>query len=71
MEVLKTEDGGRGFQHLLRDLAIVNAFENHVQFLLLHKNGKHLLHFALFLALFCFAFSPMSREHNFHGLCSF
>ena len=30
--------------------------------LLLHKNWKHLLHFALFLALFCFAFSPMSPE---------
>ena len=35
------------------------------------ENGKHLLHFALFLALFCFAFSPMSHESNFHGLCSF
>ena len=31
---------------------------------------KHLLHFALFLALFCFAFSLMSRERNFHGLYS-
>ena len=69
-EVLKTEAEGRGFQHLPRDLAIVNALKNHVQSLLLHKNWKHLLHFALFLALFCFAFSPMSRERYFHELCS-
>ena len=27
-EVLKTEAGGRGFQHLPRDRAIVNAFKN-------------------------------------------
>ena len=63
-EVLKTEAEGRGFQHLPRDLANVNALKNHVRSLLLHKNWKHLLHFALFLALFCFAFSPMSRERN-------
>ena len=55
-EVLKTEAGGRGFQHLPRDLANVNALKNHVRSLLLHKKWKHLLHFALFLALFCFAF---------------
>ena len=70
-EVLKTEAEGRGFQHLPRDLANVNALNNHVQLLLLHKNSKRLLHFAFFLALFCFAFSPMSRERSFHGLCSF
>ena len=70
-EVLKTEAEGRGFQHLLRDLANVNTLKNHVRSLLLHKNWKHLLHFALFLALFCFAFSPMPRERNFHWLCSF
>ena len=70
-EVLKTEAEGRGFQHLPRDLANVNALKNHVRSLLLHKNWKHLLHFALFLALFCFAFSPMSRESYFHGRCSF
>ena len=35
------------------------------------KNWKHLLHFALFLALFCFSVSQMSRKCNFHGLCSF
>ena len=63
-EVLKTEAEGRGFQHLPRDLANVNALKKHVRSLLLHKNGKHLLHFALFLALFCFTFSLMSR--NFH-----
>ena len=70
-EVLKTEAGGRGFQHLPRDLENVNALKKHVRSLLLHKNLKHLLHFVLFLALFCFAFSPMSRERNFHRLCSF
>ena len=70
-EVLKTEAGGRGFQHLPRDLVNVNTLKNHVRSLLLHKNGNHLLHFVLFLALFCFAFSPMSRERNFHVLCSF
>ena len=47
------------------------CIENHVRSLLMHKNWKHLLHFALFFALFCFAFSPMSRERNFHWLCSF
>ena len=70
-EVYKTEAGGRGLQHLPRDLANVNALKNHVRSLLLHKNWKHLLHFALFLALFCFAFSQMSRGRNLHGLCSF
>ena len=58
-------------RHLPRDLANVYALKNHVRSLLLHKNWKHLLHFALFLALFCFAFSQMSRERNFHWLCSF
>ena len=70
-EVLKTEAEGRGFQHLQSDLANVNVFKNHVRSVLLHKNSKYLLHFALFFALFCFAFSPMSRERYFHGLCSF
>ena len=37
-EVLKTVAEGRGFQHLPRDLANVNALENHVRSLLLHKN---------------------------------
>ena len=36
-EVLKTE-AGRGFQHLSRNLANVNALKNHVRSLLLHKN---------------------------------
>ena len=36
-EVLKTEAEGRGFQHLVRDLANVNALKNHVRSLLLHK----------------------------------
>ena len=64
---------GLGFQQPSRDLANVNALKKttHVRSLLLHKNWKYLLHFALFLALFCFAFSPMFRKSNFHGLCSF
>ena len=62
----KTEAEGRGFQHLPRDLANVNALKNRVRSLLLQNNLKHLLHFALFLALFCFVFSPMSRERNLH-----
>ena len=38
-EVLKTEVGeGRGFQHLLKDLANVDALKNHVRSLLLHEN---------------------------------
>ena len=37
-EVLKTEAGGRSFQHLPRDLANVNALKNHVRSLSLHKN---------------------------------
>ena len=61
-EVLKTE---------AEDLATVNALKNYVRSLLLHKSGKKLLNCALFLALFCFAFSPMSRERNFYELCSF
>ena len=44
-EVLKTEAGGRGFQHHPRDLANVNALKIHVRSLLLHKNCKRLLHF--------------------------
>ena len=36
-EVLKTEGKVRGFQHLPRDLANVNEWQNHVGSLLLHK----------------------------------
>ena len=32
-EVLKTEAGGLGFQHLPRDLANVSALKNHVRWL--------------------------------------
>ena len=61
-EVVKTKAGGRGFQHHPRDLAIVNALKNHVWSILLHKNWKHLLHFALFRALFLFRlFTDVSR----------
>ena len=37
-EVLKTETGGHGFQHLARDPANVNALKKNVPLLLLHKN---------------------------------
>ena len=37
-EELKTEAKGRGFQHIPRDLANVNALKNHARSLLLHKN---------------------------------
>ena len=36
-EVVKTEAEGRGFQHLPRNLANVNALKNHIRSLLLHK----------------------------------
>ena len=41
---------GRGFQHLLRDLANVNALKNHVRSLLLHKKLKT---FATFRVISC------------------
>ena len=49
-EVLKTEAGGRGFQHLPRDLANVNALKNHVQSILLHNK---LNTFATFHVISC------------------
>ena len=47
-EVLKTEAGCRGFQHLPRDLANVNALKSHVRSLLLHKKcyiSRYFLHY--------------------------
>ena len=38
-EVLKTEAGGRGFQHLPRDLVNVNALKKHVRSLLLQSEN--------------------------------
>ena len=49
-EVLKTEAEGRGFQHLPRDLANVNALKNHVRSLFLHKKLKI---FAIFRVISC------------------
>ena len=40
-EVLKTECEVRGFQHLPRDLANVNEWQNHVWLLLLHKSNEN------------------------------
>ena len=50
-EVLKIEAECRGFQHLPRDLANVNALKNHVRSLLLHKTenicyiSRYFLHY--------------------------
>ena len=68
-EVLKTEAWGvfSTSQGTWRIMNWKTMFDRYY----LKKKWKHLLHFSLFLALFCFAFSSMSRERNFHGLCSF
>ena len=47
-EVLKTAAFGRGFKHLPRDLANVNALKNHVRSLLLHKKLKTFSTFRVF-----------------------
>ena len=60
-EVLETEVGGRGFQHLPRDLENVNALKKHVRFLLLPKNWKHLLHSRYFLHYFVSPFHKHLR----------
>ena len=39
-EASTTEAGGRGFQHLPRDLVNVNALTTHARSLLLHKTEK-------------------------------
>ena len=59
-EVLKTEAEGRGFQHLQRDLANVNALENHVRSHLLHKKLQTIATFrVIFLHYFV---SPFHRR---------
>ena len=70
-EVLKTKAEGRGFQHLPRDLANVNALKNHVRSLLLHKKLKTFATFRVVSCTILFRLLPMSRERNFHRLCSF
>ena len=42
-EMLKTEGKAQGFQHLPRDLANVNEWQNHVWSLLLHKFKENTL----------------------------
>ena len=49
-EMLKTEAGGRGFQHLPWDLANANALKKHVWSLSLHKKVKT---FATFRIISC------------------
>ena len=43
---LKAETGCRGFQHLPRDPANVNARKKHVRSLLLHKYNEQIANFA-------------------------
>ena len=57
-EVLKTEAGGRGFQHLPRDLANVYALKNHVRSLLLHKTET----FATFRVISCTILFRLSTD---------
>ena len=47
--MLKTEAEGHGFQHLLRDLANVNALKNHVRSLLLHKKIENICYILRYL----------------------
>ena len=71
-EVLKTEAEGRGFQHLPRGLANVNALKKkHVRSLFLLKNWNICYISRYFLHYFVLPFLPMSRERYFHGLSSF
>ena len=58
-EVLKTETEGRGFQHLPRDLANVNALKNHVRSLLLHKKTINICYILCYF-MHCFV-SPFHR----------
>ena len=55
-EVLKTEAEGRGFQHLPRDLANVNALKKHVRSLLLQKTENISNIFRYFLHYFVLPF---------------
>ena len=61
-EVLKTEAEGRGFQHLPRDLANVNALKNYVRSLLLHKKLKTFATFRVIACIILFRlFTVVSR----------
>ena len=60
-EVLKTEAEGRGFQHLPRDPANVNALKNHVQMLLLHKTENICYILRYFLHYFVSPFHRCSQ----------
>ena len=63
-EVLKTEAGGRGFQHLPRDLENVNALKNHVRSLLLHKKLKTFATCRVISCTILFRlFTDVSRTH--------
>ena len=60
-EVLKTQAGGRGFQHLPRDLANVNALKNHIRSLIMHKSenicysSRYFLHYLVLPVHSCLA----------------
>ena len=56
-EVLKTEAEGRGFQHLPRDLANVNALKNHRYYCIKSENicyiMRYILHYFVSPFLWC------------------
>ena len=71
--MLKTEVEGRGFQHLPRDLANVNALKNHVWSLLLHKSenicyiSHYFLHYIVSPFLWCLA-KVISTNYDHHPI---
>ena len=58
-EVLKTEGEARGFQHLPRDLANVNEWQNHVWSLLLHKFNNNTPKIEKCLRTLCFTLTTI------------
>ena len=67
-QVLKTEAEGRGFQHLPRDLANINALKNHVRSLLLHKKLKIFATFRVISCTILFRlFNAISTEYARSG----
>ena len=72
-DVLKTEAEGRGFQHLPRDLANVNALKTMFDryYCIKTENICYERTFRVISCTILFRLFTMSRERNFHGLCSF
>ena len=65
-EVLKTEGEARGIQHLPRDLANVNEWQNHVWSLFLHKFKENIPKFEKMFAHFI-----LQPYHHFLTLARF